>query len=274
MANRKPDLSIPWPFAPTVVKLNNDTNLLKVIAMIAMLCDHAGKMLFPQYRIMRIIGRMAFPIYAYCLAVGCVYTKNPLRYLGRIVLLALVSQPIYAVSMGHSTPSMYALSFTEQPIRAALNFYIESWTKKPSILVALALGMLLIWTLRERKLVFTAALAVFIWLVQNKLDYGVKGVMLIVLFYLFMDKPLVSFVAVFLFMWYWGMPGYFTRGSLSSSIQLYALYALPLIYLPLRKRRVCLPKTFFYAFYPGHLMLIYLLLRVPGPIQILERMLR
>ena len=259
MANRKPDLSIPWPFAPTVVKLNNDTHLLKVIAMIAMLCDHAGKMLFPQYRIMRIIGRMAFPIYAYCLAVGCVYTKNPLRYLGRIVLLALVSQPIYAVSMGHSTPSMYALSFTEQPIRAALNFYIESWTKKPSILVALALGMLLIWTLRERKLVFTAALAVFIWLVQNKLDYGVKGIALMLLFYVFASRRWLSLPCVLAFMVWWGLQGsgYNVFGVRFSS-QMFAIMSLPFIYLR-TNTGIRLPKWLFYAFYPAHLVLILLL---------------
>lgn len=259
MANRKPDLSIPWPFAPSVVKLNNDTNLLKVIAMIAMLCDHAGKMLFPQYRIMRIIGRMAFPIYAYCLAVGCVYTKNPLRYLGRIVLLALISQPLYAVSMGHSTPSMYALSFTEQPIRAALNFYIESWTKKPSILVALALGMLLIWTLRERKLVFTAALAVFIWLVQDKLDYGVKGIALMLLFYVFASRRWLSLPCVLAFMVWWGLQGsgYNVFGVRFSS-QMFAIMSLPFIYLR-TNTGIRLPKWLFYAFYPAHLVLILLL---------------
>ena len=100
-AKQRKDLSIPWPFAPLEVALNRDTNLLKLVAMITMLCDHAGKMLFPQYRIMRIIGRIAFPIYCYCIAAGCVYTRNPLNYLKRIVLLALISQPIYAVALDH-----------------------------------------------------------------------------------------------------------------------------------------------------------------------------
>ena len=105
MAGKRRDLSIPWPFAPNQVRLNMDTGFLKLVAMLAMFCDHAGKMLFPQYRIMRIIGRLAFPIYAYCLAVGCVYTRNPLSYLKRIVLLALISQPLYAVSLSHTVPS-------------------------------------------------------------------------------------------------------------------------------------------------------------------------
>mgnify|MGYP003296562490 CR=1 FL=1 len=117
MAAKNTDLTIRWPFAPNHVRTNSDTGLLKLIAMIAMLCDHAGKMLFPQYRVLRIIGRIAFPIYAYCIAVGCVYTRNPFAYLKRIALLALISQPIYAVSMAHSVKSMYAVSFAEKPVQ-------------------------------------------------------------------------------------------------------------------------------------------------------------
>ena len=58
MAGKKRDLSIPWPFAPAAVKLNGDTGLLKLVAMAAMLCDHMGKMFFPQYGAMRVIGRL------------------------------------------------------------------------------------------------------------------------------------------------------------------------------------------------------------------------
>ena len=57
MASKKTALF--WPFAPKEAGLNRDTNLLKLVAMISMLIDHTGKMFFPQYRIMRIIGRIA-----------------------------------------------------------------------------------------------------------------------------------------------------------------------------------------------------------------------
>lgn len=259
MASQERALRISWPFAPTAVKLNNDTNLLKVIAMLAMLCDHAGKMLFPQYRIMRIIGRMAFPIYAYCLAAGCVYTKNPLRYLSRMVLLALISQPIYAVAMGHSVSAMYSVSFAEKPVLAALNFYVQSWTKKPSILFALSLGMLLIWSLRERRLVFTAALALFIWIVQNKLDYGVKGIALMLLFYVFISRRWLSLPCVLAFMLWWGLQGTgYTLFGVRFSSQIFAIMSLPFIYLH-TNTGIRLPKWLFYAFYPAHLALIFVL---------------
>ena len=47
-------------FAPREVGLNRDTNLLKLVAMISMLIDHTGKMFFPQYQLMRIIGGSRF----------------------------------------------------------------------------------------------------------------------------------------------------------------------------------------------------------------------
>ena len=39
-------------------------NQLKIIAMIAMTCDHVGLQLFPQVTLLRIIGRLSFPIFA------------------------------------------------------------------------------------------------------------------------------------------------------------------------------------------------------------------
>ena len=258
MAGKRRDLSIPWPFAPSEVALNRDTNLLKLVAMLTMLCDHAGKMLFPQYPVMRIIGRIAFPIYAYCLAAGCVYTRNPLNYLKRIVLLALICQPLYAVSMGHSVQQMYAVSFAEQPLKAVWNFYIYSWNK-PSILVALSFGLILIWTIRERQLVVTAAVFILCWLIQGKLDYGMRGIVLMLLVYLFCSRRWLSLPCVLAFMLWWGMrsSGYNLFG-VSFGIQTFAILALPLIYIRTNSG-LKLPKWLFYGFYPAHLILIYLL---------------
>lgn len=260
-AGRKTDISIPWPFAPARVALNNDTNLLKLAAMLAMLCDHAGKMLFPQYPVMRIIGRMAFPIYAYCLAAGCVYTRNMLRYLERMVLLALISQPIYVVAMGHSTQAMYAVSFAEKPVQAALNFYVRSWAAHPGILFALSVGLLAIWSLRERRLILAIAIAVFVYLAQAKLDYGWRGVVLMVLFYVFIERRWLSLPVVLAFMLWWGLSGAgYSLFGVKFGIQAFAMLALPLIYIR-TSSDLKLPKWLFYAFYPVHLALIYVLYR-------------
>ena len=85
---------------PRTVRTNRDTGLIRLLACLFMLVDHAGKMLFPDIPEMRLIGRLAFPMFAYGVAVGAVYTRNPMRYLSRIVLLMLISQPLYALGLG------------------------------------------------------------------------------------------------------------------------------------------------------------------------------
>ena len=43
-------------------------NHLKLIAAFAMLLDHAGILLFPRVRLLRILGRLAYPIFAFMIA--------------------------------------------------------------------------------------------------------------------------------------------------------------------------------------------------------------
>ena len=64
---------------------NTATGALKLIALCFMMIDHMGKMLFPQVPEMRILGRIAFPLYAWCMVVGFHYTRNPWRYSARVL---------------------------------------------------------------------------------------------------------------------------------------------------------------------------------------------
>ena len=258
MAKQKGNLSIPWPFAPSEVNLNRDTGLLKLIAMLAMFCDHAGKMLFPQYPIMRIIGRIAFPIYAYCIAVGCVYTKNMGKYLQRIVLLALISQPIYVLALNHTNGLMFSPAFTENPLLAVFNFYIYSW-RDPSILLTLAIGIAAIWSFRERKIWITLLLFILTFTFQSYIDYGVRGVFLMFLMYAFIGTWYISLPLVAAFMLYWALDGMsYSLFGINFGIQIFAMLALPLIYIPMRTG-IKPNKWVFYCFYPAHLLLIYVI---------------
>ena len=245
--------SIPWPFAPKTVGLNKDTSLMKLIAMVTMLIDHTGKMFFPQYRVMRVIGRIAFPIYAYCIAVGCVYSKDRLKYLGRIVLMGLVSQPIYAVAMDHATSAMYSIPFKTNPIGAAIHFYVESFAH-PSIMLTLALGLLFIWSLRDRQPVLTVALAVLVWRIQGSIDYGWRGVALLALFYLFIERWWLSLPVMLAYMFWWGRGyGTYEAFGIRFGTQMFAIMALPFIYLPTFSK-LKINKWVFYLYYPAHLL--------------------
>lgn len=245
-----------WLFPPRTVNTNKDTGLLKLIAMICMLVDHLGAVVFPQYRAMRIIGRIAFPLYAYCLAVGCAFTKNMLRYVVRVALLMLVSQPIYVVVMNHTNSAMYSVSFAEHPVRAAFTFYLESF-RDPSILLSLLVGMILIWSIRDRQFVITACVGVFLYYTHGILDYGWRGIVLMLLFYLLASRPILSMPIVTAFMVWWGLSGagYSVMG-VRFGIQMFAIFALPFVYIP-TKTNLRLPKWVFYLFYPAHLLLVW-----------------
>lgn len=245
---------------PTVVKTNQNTDLIKLLACLSMLIDHAGKMLFPQIIEMRLIGRLAFPMFAYSIAVGAVYTGDPIRYLSRIALLALVSQPLYALGLDHANSAMFSVSFFDNPLGALHAFYINSW-QKPSILLTLFLGLCILTALRNRRWV----LALFVYILcarfSSELDYGLGGIRLIILFYALCEHQLAALVLLCAYMIVWSMGVGYTFFGQSFGMRIFALPAVVFCCLPM-KRRMHLPRWFVYAFYPAHLIVLAFLSRL------------
>lgn len=245
---------------PQQVRTNQDTGLIKLIACLCMAIDHAGKMLFPNVPEMRLIGRLAFPLFAYGVAVGAVYTRDPLRYLTRIVLLALVSQPLYALGLAHETSAMYAVPFLESPLRAVWTFYVNSW-QKPSILLSLSLGLCILICLRRRQWILAFGVYILCERFSANLDYGVAGVRLMLLFYTLCEHPLAATAAIVSYMIAWSGGSGYTFFGHAFGMRIYALPAAVFACLPF-KRRVRLPKWFIYGFYPAHLIALAILSRL------------
>ena len=80
---------------------NENTGLLKVIAILCMIADHIGAKFFPTIVELRVIGRIAFPLFAWCLCVGAVHTRNVWKYALRILLVGILSQPFYMQALDH-----------------------------------------------------------------------------------------------------------------------------------------------------------------------------
>ena len=245
---------------PCHVRTNRDTDLIKLIACISMLIDHAGKMLFPFIPEMRLIGRLAFPMFAYCIAVGAVYTRDPLKYVTRLVLLALISQPLYALGLDHANSAMFSISFWENPLGAMHAFYMNCW-QKPSILLSLALGLCILTAIRSRRWI----LAIFVYILCSRfsadLDYGLAGIRLMILFYALFEYPAAAFFLIPAYMIAWSSGSGYTILGQSFGMRIFALPGVVFCCLPL-KRHIKLPRWLLYGFYPAHLALLAVLCRL------------
>ncbi len=131
---------------------------LKLWACLFMLIDHAGVAFFDDNLLMRGIGRLSMPIFAFVLVEGFRRTHNLANYFARLILLGLLSQPIY----------MYA--FPDYP-GLGLN-----------ILFTLALGLLMLQGYAKSGSVWIVAVAAVLAETAN-LDYGSFAVLLIFVLY-------------------------------------------------------------------------------------------
>ena len=72
-----------------------------------MLIDHIGAVFYPQVTLFRIIGRIAFPIFAYQIGVGYKNTKNLRKYLLRLLLVGIISQVPYSLLFTTKTLNIF-----------------------------------------------------------------------------------------------------------------------------------------------------------------------
>lgn len=216
-------------------------NQLKLLALFAMTCDHVGKQLLPQYAILQIIGRLAFPIFAYMIAEGCRYTQNRRRYLLTMAALALVCQMVYGLAMG----SLYQCVLVTFSM-AITGIYVYDYLIRKRTLGALAvagmvLGILIFACVRLPGILTHTDFAI---------DYGIWGVLLPVLIYVSKDKKRqLAATAIGLM---------FLSISLGG-IQWYSLCAVPILCLYSGKRGKKKMKNLFYIYYPLHLVCIYVI---------------
>ncbi len=223
------------------ISLNN--NQLKIIAMIAMFIDHFGKELLPQYGIFSIIGRLAFPIFAYMLAEGAYYTRNRKKYIALIAGMAAACQAVYYFA----TRSLYMNILFTFAISLCIIYSIDYAKSKKSNSSAALLAAVLLLT------VFVSLALPEIIGQDYEIDYGIFGILLPVWVYYSENKcgKLISAALLLI-----------ALALTSDYTQWFALLALPLLMLYNGRRGKANLKYVFYIFYPAHLSLIYLIGRI------------
>lgn len=212
-------------------------NALKLIAALSMTIDHAGLLLFPQYPVLRILGRLAFPIFAFMIAEGCKYTHSRRRYFGNIFALAVLCQSVYYLVDG----SLYLSILCTFSLSILTIFALQDFRREPTLL---------------RGAVFFGAVAgVYVLNRIFSIDYGFWGCMVPVFAALPQntkwDTPVVSTGLL-------GV-GLVFLGLHFGGNQMFALAAIPLLLCYNGKRGKWKLKSFFYIFYPAHLVILQLI---------------
>ncbi len=234
---------------------NLNTGFLKSVAIFFMLIDHTAVVFFPKVLELRLLGRIAFPLFIWCGVVGCEYTSNHPRYMLRLFLFTIISQPFFMLALSHQ---WYQLN----------------------VFATLFLGQLALYGIKERKYyshiwlpplcILTACLVY--------MDYGWKGVTMVILMYMARKTKsgLAALMIAFCFFWGEGTTLMNTIcgipvSNLSSltpygaslykaifRLENFAVLSLPLIILPVGWPSK-LPKWFSYAAYPVHLCILWIL---------------
>lgn len=213
--------------------------ILKFIAVITMILDHLGYILFDKFSFMNYIGRLAFPIFAFSITEGYIHTKNLKKYFIRLIIFALISQIPYMLFI-HTFNNTFVLNtlFTLVLGLFAITIYDKSKNK--------LLGML--------SVISCAVLAHFL-----HLDYGWFGIAIIFIFYIFKSKKLYINLAFCITTFVNYFYSYITtlRKEYLFIMLFCCLSLIPInLYNGKKGKNI---KYFLYIFYPLHLILLYLL---------------
>jgi len=230
-----------------------DGTVLKIIAMVSMVFDHVGDMFFPDVLWPRMIGRLAMPLFAFCITEGYIHTSDKKKYLIRMGVFALVSEVPFdlafegKVSLNHQN---IMLTFFMSILALMLFDLIRG--KKNEDTGRYSIGKTILGSL---VIIGTAAVAILI-----KADYTIFAVISVFLFYLFKDtKHFIRTGVGVAFLALTRTMGYYCTTGLS---------IIPLLLYNGKKGKGL--KWLFYAFYPGHLLLLYLIkLIVNGQLSII-----
>lgn len=229
---------------------------LKMIAIAAMLSDHISAVfLGPDMTVFRLIGRIAFPIFAYLIGEGVRYSKNLGKYALRLFAFAVISE----------IPFDMAFSGT---------FFTAEKQNVYFTLLAGLVSIVVLKKLKEHKLGFlgivtTGVIALVPLLISS--DYGFMGVVIITLFYVFGDKEGISRAAGFSLCCalscvalvlvapeMLGIEGISLKIPIPGIIppQIYSVAAVLPLMLYNGEKGFKMNRYFFYAFYPAHILIL------------------
>lgn len=230
------------------------SNMLRILAMAFMICDHLWAKVVPGNDWMTYVGRLTFPVFAFMISEGFIHTSNLKKYIFRLLGFALISEIPFNL------------------------FYGGSWfyPYHQNVMFTLLLGLLAIMLIDKAKknrdaktIVKTVLLVALLGIISfiGFVDYGFWGFLTVVMFYLFRDFPF-AWVAQLIAMLLMNLilfegqtvPVEIFGQTKEIATQGFAVLALIPIWLyggrKGKSNRIL--QYAFYAFYPVHMIIIYL----------------
>jgi len=235
-----------------------NANGLRLLAFGLMLLDHLWASIVPGNDWMTWLGRMAFPIFAFQIAEGFFHTSDVKHYIRRLLIFAAIAE----IPFNLFTSGSPIFPFHQNVL----------WT--------LLLGLIAIRALERSRQertgkgllrgVSMAALCCLLGLV-GLTDYGAMGVATVILFYLLRGFPLawlaqLAAMVLLNIVWFKGIyiPVELFGHSFEFVVQGFAVAALIPIWLYNGEKGKSgrLVQYSAYAFYPGHLLILYLIMQI------------
>ena len=180
-------------------------------------------------KILNVVGRIAFPIFAFTLSEGYVHTRSLQKYLFRLFIFA-VSIQMPSILFGYD----YSMNIFFTLFLGLLSIYIFNLKKINIILKIILIGFILFFSQKF------------------KLDYGMYGILLIINFNIFRDykfKILMNFLVLNVFNMI------FPKVFDLVDTQFFSLISLVFIFMYNGKKGRSM-KYFFYLFYPIHFFIL------------------
>lgn len=231
---------------------------LKIIAIVTMVIDHIGQIvlkhgfafhaprqtfsdaqfdvLLKTINLCNIIGNIAFPIFCFLLVEGFLHTHNLKKYIFKLGIFSIISEPIYDLSFAGKIFSV----------------------NQQNVLFTLLLGIITLVLIKKYKnnmvyAIIIAAISGFISYILH-LDGWYYGIALITVFYIFHDKQWIKYSLAIVVMYLCGL-----NYSIQALINPYFLSSVcSLIFISLYNgTRGMNIKYLFYVFYPMHLIILY-----------------
>ncbi len=219
---------------------------LHILAMLLMLCDHLQLTLLPELPILRCIGRLAFPLFAFMAVEGYFHTRSLKKYLGRLLILAVISEVPFNLLVSGSVFDPYHQNVI--------------WT--------IILGLCCIWAFeniaadRQRLLSAVIIIASLAAAILANVDYSSAGILTLLAFYAFRGRTMRCKLLQLLSL---GFINLVLLGGIELTFpyQALAVLSLPIIWLYDGSQGLHngVIKAINYLFYPVH-MLIFALLAI------------